>query len=182
MTKVIITSTPPSIATNDQDTTTSSAPTDNDQNTTHDAMSYSVETPQILCDISISSSTAESFEQTHVLLVVMTKRIYYDIFGSHLSKELYDLNGISLHVSTEKIHQADSDASSTTLRLHASSSGKVSFSDLAPTQSELIELLLRHFDVLEFNDQLKFPLRLRTLHEPFVIKVNSVFSHCKMAT
>ncbi len=181
---VVVTATPSSFATNDQDTTTLPSPTssdNNDQNTAHDVMSsVSVETPQIICDISLSSSAAESFEQTHVLLVVLTKSIY-DILESHLSKELYDLNGISLNVSTQKIIQADSDASSTTLRLHASLTGKISFSHLAPSQSEVIDLLLRHFDVLEFTDQLKFPFRLRTLEEepldedPVVLNVNSVF-------
>ena len=77
-------------------------------------------------------------------------------------------------MSTHK-SQADSTASST-LRLHASFTGKVSFSHFKPTQSELIELFLLHFDVVEFNDRLKFPLRLRTLdEEPIVVKVNSVF-------
>ena len=163
-----VTSVPSSFVADDQDTTTSPTPPEHDQNTSHNAIS-SVDTPQIICDISLSSSMAENFEQTHVLLVVMTKSIH-DIFESHLSKESYDLKGISLHLSTEKSH---ADSSSSTLRLHASFTGKASFSHFAPTQSELIELLLRHFDVSEFNDRLKFPLRLRTLVEPVV--VNSVF-------
>eukprot|EP00984_Skeletonema_dohrnii_P009370 scaffold3594_cov142-Skeletonema_dohrnii-CCMP3373.AAC.3 len=162
------TSVPSSFVADDQDTTTSPTPPEHDQNTSHDAIS-SVDTPQIICDISLSSSMAKNFEQTHVLLVVMTKSIH-DIFESHLSKESYDLKGISLHLSTEK---SQADSSSSTLRLHASFTGKASFSHFAPTQSDLIELLLLHFDVSEFNDRLKFPLRLRTLVEPVV--VNSVF-------
>eukprot|EP00985_Skeletonema_marinoi_P018977 scaffold10744_cov162-Skeletonema_marinoi.AAC.2 len=163
-----VTSVPSSFVADDQDTTTSPTPPEHDPNTSHNAIS-SVDTPQIICDISLSSSMVENFEQTHVLLVVMTKSIH-DIFESHLSKESYDLKGISLHLSTEK---SQADSSSPTLRLHASFTGKASFSHFAPTQSELIELLLLHFDVSEFNDRLKFPLRLRTLVEPVV--VNSVF-------
>ena len=163
-----VTSVPSSFVADDQDTTTSPTPPEHDPNTSHDAIS-SVDTPQIICDISLSSSMVENFEQTHVLLVVMTKSIH-DIFESHLSKESYDLKGISLHLSTQKSQAV---SSSSTLRLHASFTGKASFSHFAPTQSELIELLLLHFDVSEFNDRLKFPLRLRTLVEPVV--VNSVF-------
>jgi hypothetical protein len=149
------------------------APENDQDNTSQDEdVTSSVKTPRILCSILLSSSMVKSFEDTHVLLVVMTKTIH-DIFESHLSKELYNLQGISLHMSTQK---SQTDSTSSTLRLHASFSGKASFSsDLAPTQSELIELLLLHFDVDEFNDRLKFPLRLRTLDEPVVLEVNSVF-------
>ena len=145
-------------------------PAGNDQNTDHNS-AISVDTPKIICDISLSSSLTVNFEQKHVLLVVMTKTIH-DIFESHLSKELYDLTGISLSVSTEK-NQDDSNSS--TIRMHAFFSGTASFSLFAPTQSELIELLLLHFDVEAFNDRLKLPLRLRILEEEPVVKVNSVF-------
>jgi len=146
-------------------------PENDDQSTTAPNSSISVSIPKIICDISLSSSLTENFEQTHVLLVVMTKTIY-DIFEPHLSKELYDLTGISLNVSTEKNQEGDS--SSSIIRLHAFFTGTASFSLVAPTQSDLTELLLLHFDVQKFTNRLTFPLRLRTMEEP-VVMVNSVF-------
>lgn len=135
----------------------------------------SVDLPRIICDISLSSSLTNRFEQEHILLVVMT-RIVYDIFELHLSKEMYDLTGVSLSVTTKKKLDGDgsdeSDAPST-IRLHAFFTGTASFSRSAPTQSDLIEVLLLHFSVDEFQHRLNFPLRLRTFDDP--VKVNSVF-------
>ena len=141
-------------------------PEEDNQDKLHSIIT-SVKIPSIICDISLASSLAKDFEQTQVLLVVMTKSIY-GIFESYLSNEL-GLTGISLNVSTE-----NSTLSSSTTRVQAFFTGTASFSHFAPTQSELIDLLLLHFDVAEFNHELEFPLRLRTLGYPSV-KVNSVF-------
>jgi hypothetical protein len=141
-------------------------PHKNDQDT-----AVHVDIPKIICDINLPSSLAENMEQSHVLLDVVTKTIY-GIFESHLSNELYGLTGISLTVSTEK----DLDnSSSSTIRLHAFFSGTASFSLVTPTQSDLIELLLLHFDVEYFNNRLNFPLRLHTMDKQPVVKVNAVF-------
>ena len=135
----------------------------------------SVDLPRIICDISLDNSLTDKFEQEHILLVVMT-RIIYDIFEMHLSKEMYDLTGVSLSVTTKKnldsngSHESDVPS---TIRLHAFFNGTASFSRSVPSQSDLIEVLLLHFSVDEFQHRLNFPLRLRTFDDP--VKVNSVF-------
>ena len=112
--------------------------------------------------------------------------IIYDLIDTNLPKILYDLEGVSLNVEV-KINENndnnvdDEDApSSTMMRLHAYFTGTSSFSLRgAPTSNELTQLLVKYFDVDDFNRQLKVPSKAaraaKSRAESISIKVNSVF-------
>ncbi|KAL7481683.1 hypothetical protein ACHAW6_008764 [Cyclotella cf. meneghiniana] len=134
----------------------------------------SVNLPKIICDISLSPSLVPSFEKKHILLVAMTNTIY-NIFDIHLNKDLYDIVGISLAVSVNKnINQS----ATSMIRLKADFTGTASFSLRgAPSERDLVDILLRHFSIDEFTRRLIPPSKTRAadpIQEP-VLKVNSVF-------
>lgn len=130
-----------------------------------------VKLPRIICDLTFSSSLAQSFEQKHVLLVAMSSTIY-SVLGKHLRKDLHDIAGISLVVSVSKTDPG----TGSTMRLKATFIGSVSFSLRgAPTERDLVNILLRYFSVEEFTSKLKLPLRVRNVLPESVLKVNSVF-------
>jgi hypothetical protein len=144
-----------------------------------------VKLPRIICDISISPSLEQLFEQKHTLLVAMTNTLY-GIFDLHLNKAFYDITGIKLSVSVTMNEKT----SGSMLRLKADFTGSVLFSPGSiPTSIQLIDILLRHFSVEDFTKRLALPSKARTTvmspsiplpsgmsgvtEEP--IKVNTVF-------
>ena len=143
--------------------------------------SIRVDLPNIICDITLSSSLSEKFEQKHVLLGAMTT-IIYEIFGTHLPPSLYDLAGITLSVEVVK-NKDDGGTAKPTMRIHAYFTGVALFTlQGAPTRSDLITLLIRYFSVDEFNRRLIAPIKqTRGLRAPKTsighesVKVNSVF-------
>jgi len=152
--------------------------TDTEQTGTSDIDdSIRVPLPRIIADITLSSSLSEQFEQRHILSEAVTSMIY-NLFGIYISSSLYDLVGISLSVDTKK---NKSDTESTTTRVHAYFDGEALFSlSVAPTKSDLITLLIRYFDIDEFNQRLVTSVggrrRLSSDQEnSIVVKVNSVF-------
>jgi hypothetical protein len=133
-----------------------------------------VDLPRIICDITLSPSHFQHMERKHVLLVTMTSCIY-DLFDTHLPKPLYDLVNVSLKVEVKRDTTENPD---TTARLHAYFRGASFFSSRAsPTQDNLIDLLVRYFDVDEFNRRLMLPFRTRGAKSPTdeLIEVNSVY-------
>ena len=140
--------------------------------------SIRVPLPRIIADITLSSSLSEEFEQKHILSEAMTNMIY-NLFGIYISPSLYDLVGISLSVDMKQ-NSNQSDAESTT-RIHAYFDGEALFSLVgAPTKSDLITLLIRYFDIDEFNQRLVTSVggrrRLSSDQEDsVVVKVNSIF-------
>jgi hypothetical protein len=134
----------------------------------------SVNLPKIICDISLSPILVPSFEQKHILLVAMTNTIY-NIFDMHLNKGLYDISGISLSVSVNK---NNNQSVTSMIRLKADFTGTASFSLRgAPSERDLVDILLRHFSIDEFTRRLIPPSKTRAadpIQEP-VLKVNSVF-------
>ena len=148
-------------------------------NTIHPDDAIRVELPRIIADITLSSSLSEKFEQKHLLLEAMTNMIY-DLFGTHLPPSLYDLAGISLSVEVKK-NKDDNNTEEPTLRIHAYFNGEALFTLRgAPTRSDLITLLVRYFDVDEFNRRLVAPPKDRVLLKTRAgdtgsVKVNSVF-------
>lgn len=131
-----------------------------------------VNLPRIICDISLSPKLAPSFEKKHILLVAMTNTIF-QILDNHLEKALYEIVGVSLgvHVSLYK----NGNDTATTIRLKADFNGTASFSLGAPTERDLVDVLLGHFSIDEFTRRLVSPLKaFRVIQDPIVI-VNSVF-------
>lgn len=97
----------------------------------------------------------------------------FGLFETHLPKSLYELAGISLNVDVKKNENNDSDTK--LVRLHAYFTGSASFSlQGAPTSRDLTTLLVRHFDVDEFNRLLKkAPIQARAANtRPESVKVN----------
>ncbi len=146
----------------------------------HDAASHNlVKRPRIICDIAFS----QNFEQKNVLLLVMTD-IIYDLLHAHLSKKLYDLTGVSLEAEVKRNEKSDSNegegdsTSSAMTRLHVHFTGSASFSSRGnPNPDRLIQILVRYFDVDEFNRRLQAPpkvVRAGTIRSES-IKVHTVF-------
>ncbi|KAL3784691.1 hypothetical protein ACHAW5_002869 [Stephanodiscus triporus] len=134
-----------------------------------------VDLPQIICDITLSPSLFQHLERKHVLQATMTSFIN-DLFDTHLLKPLFDLVNISLRVEVKRDATENPD---TTVRLHAYFRGASFFSSRAsPTQDNLINLLVRYFDVDEFNRRLMLPFRTRGAKSPptdELIEVNAVY-------
>ncbi|EJK75947.1 hypothetical protein THAOC_02310 [Thalassiosira oceanica] len=141
--------------------------------------SMQVKLPRIICDISISKSLLERFEQKKALLSTMEITVN-QIVRTYLPS-LYKYLGVAFDV---QVIEDGQNLESPLLRLHAFFSGTASFSlQGAPTEQEITKLLLVHFDVDAFNQSLRAPLRDRRLtalvlapHDgDTVVKVNSVF-------
>jgi len=152
--------------------------TDTEQAGTSDVdESIRIPLPRIIADITLSSSIVEEFEQKHILSEAMTNMIY-NLFGIYISPSLYDLVGISLSVDKKKNSNYVDDAKTT--RVHAYFDGEAIFSMIgAPAKSDLITLLIRYFDIDEFNQRLVTSVggrrRLSSDQDSVVVKVNSVF-------
>jgi len=139
--------------------------------------SIRVPLPRIIADITLSSSLVEEFEQKHILSEAMTNMIY-NLFGIYIYPSLHDHVDISLNVDTKK-NKSDT-AESTTTRVHAYFDGEALFSlSVAPAKSDLITLLIRYFDIDEFNQRLVTSVggrrRLSSDQDSVVVKVNSIF-------
>lgn len=141
---------------------------------TEDEDVLSVGLPRIICDISFSQNLAHKFEDKHILLVAMSNTIF-SILDTHLST---DIAGIFLSVQVS-INSSGNETAAAMHRLKADFTGNVSFSfdDDAPSEEELVHLLLSHFSIEEFTKRLESPLMtLRAAStQDQIVKVNSVF-------
>ena len=136
----------------------------------------SVKLPRIICDISLSPSLTERFEEKHILLVSMTN-IIFTILDIHLNKALYKVDRISLSVKVS-IEENENEAVAPTIRLKADFTGDVSFTgDVTPSEKLLVDILLEHFSIEEYTKRLTSPLKTtrRAAFQDPVVKVNSVF-------
>ena len=143
-----------------------------------DPTSIPVKLPQIICDITISQSLLETFEQKKALLYTMENTVNR-ILRANLPSTLYGYLGVAFDV---QVLENDSNSEYPLRRLHAFFNGTASFSlQGAPTEQDIVKLLLVHFDVDAFNQNLRAPLRDRRLvvlapqDGGAVVKVNSVF-------